>query len=148
MRLSKAEKERRKSLKELEEMAHKIKKKNWVNYKGTKLYDEEFKQKRKKKNIGDVNKGLKIVDKKLDRIIKENANLKKEVKSLKQDIKTQKEQKLQKVKEQRPLSIIELQRRCGNIIDIEAYKENEKLKERLGKDKKKEKYESNQTNNW
>lgn len=145
MRLSKAEKERRIGLKELEALAHKIKKKNWSSYKGTAIYKEEFKEKRKPKKISDAIKGLKVVDKKLDRIIKDNVNLKKEIKSLKQDIKTQKELKIKKEIVEKPKSIMQLVRNGGGKIDPIAYAaneqlklSNEKLKEQLEAKKKKE----------
>lgn len=132
MRLSKAEKEKRKALKELEEMAQKIKKKNWAGYKGTAIYKEEFKEKRKPKKISDVTKGINVLDRKLDKLLKENIKLKEEIIDIK---KKQKEHKLQKVKEDKPKGIMQLVRDGGGKIDPIAYAENAKLIEKLNKKK-------------
>lgn len=139
MSLLKAEREKRIALKELEALAQKIKKKNWKNYKGTKLYDDEFKKKnkRKPKKISDVTKGINVIDKKLDKIINENVKLKEEISDIKAEQKKQKDIKIKKEIIQKPKSIIEIMREGGGKIDMDTYMENEKLKVKLEKDKKK-----------
>ncbi len=132
-RKSKYDKEMEKDIKDFEKFIHRINKKIWTD---AGLKPPWEKEKRKKKKISDVSKSLDSVHRKLDKIINENVKLKDEIKDIKSE---QKKQKVQKLKEEKPKSIIELQREGGNIIDIDKYKENEKLKEKLEKNKNKDK---------